>query len=66
MNSTTVHYNYNALCGGLHEIYSTACSFDLRCESVTFLAIAFCIPEKVLPFLAKRPISVLQNFLSMH
>ena len=24
-----VHYNYNALCGGLHGICSTACSFDL-------------------------------------
>ena len=37
MHSTTctVHYNYNALCGGLHEICSTARSFDLRCESVT-------------------------------
>ena len=30
-----VLYNYNALCGGLHEICSTARSFDLRCESVT-------------------------------
>ena len=32
MHSTTVHY----MCGGLHEICSTARSFDLRCESVTF------------------------------
>ena len=30
-----VHYNYNALCGGLHDICNTAHSFDLRCESVT-------------------------------
>ena len=30
----TVHYNYNALCGGEHEICNTAHSFDLRCESV--------------------------------
>ena len=29
MYSTTLHYNYNALCGGLHEICSTACSLDL-------------------------------------
>ena len=35
MHSTTVHYNYNALCGGLHEICSTAPSFNLRCETVT-------------------------------
>ena len=31
-----VHYSYNALCGGAHEICSTAHSFDLRCKSVTF------------------------------
>ena len=35
MHCTTVHYNYSALCGGLHEICSTAHFFDLRCESVT-------------------------------
>ena len=34
-----VHYNYNALCGELHEICSAAHSFDLRCESVTSLCI---------------------------
>ena len=28
-------YNYNALYGVVHEICSTARSFDLRCESVT-------------------------------
>ena len=39
MHSTTVHYNYNALCGGVHEICSTACSFDLRCESATYMHI---------------------------
>ena len=33
-----MHYNYNALCGGVvHEICSNAYSFDLMCESVTFI-----------------------------
>ena len=32
-----VHYKYNALCGVVHEICSTARSFDLRCKSVTLL-----------------------------
>ena len=32
-----VHYNYNALHEGLHEICSTTHSFDLRCESVTYI-----------------------------
>ena len=32
--TVTVHYNYNVLCGGEHEICNTAHSFDLRCESV--------------------------------
>ena len=35
-----VHYNYNALSGGLHEICSTACSFDLRYESVTYFVVS--------------------------
>ena len=30
-----VHYNYNALRGVVHEICSTAHSFDLRGESIT-------------------------------
>ena len=34
-----MHYKYNAPCGGLHEICSTAHSFDLRCESVTFIVV---------------------------
>ena len=38
MHCSLVHYNYNALCGVVHEIYSTARSFDLRCESVTYTA----------------------------
>ena len=35
-SSTPVHYNYNALYRVVHEICSTAHSFDPRCESVTF------------------------------
>ena len=37
MHSTTVHYI--ALCGGLHEICSAARSFDLRCDSVTYIIV---------------------------
>ena len=44
MHSTTAHYNYNSLCGVVHEICRTARSFDLRCESVTQAAVAIWYP----------------------